>query len=89
MKSPAKFLPLYSSCSWSTIGWKEITFFSWALAKTSLVLFRFQKPEGSTCDEKNGWFYPGLDAQLREVMTQEIKKVIFEEAELEDDDAEK
>ncbi len=52
----------------------------------------FQKPEHSSCDEKNGWYNAGLDAKLREILTKEIKKVILEEArlaELDDDDFEK
>ena len=56
---------------------------------TRLKFSHFQKPEGATCDEKNGWFNTGVDSKLRDILTKEIKKVIQEEnalVESEDDD---
>ena len=45
----------------------------------------FQKPDGGTCDEKNGWFNLGVDAKLREILTKQIKQVILAETKIEDD----
>ncbi len=38
------------------------------------ILISKSKSDRSECDEKNGWFVGGLDAKLRNILTDRIKK---------------
>ena len=45
------------------------------------LLSESETGEGATCDEKNGWFLPGTDQKLREILTRSINRHLERENE--------
>jgi general transcription factor 3C polypeptide 5 (transcription factor C subunit 1) len=48
-------------------------------AAQKIIESNLKKGDAIRCDEKNGWFEPGTDQRLREVLTEEISKQLAKE----------